>query len=55
VHEYRYFPFSDPYLPHELLPEDWLGRAAINLFRAYHDLLRDRANAYVDEVLARTP
>jgi phenylacetic acid degradation operon negative regulatory protein len=55
VHEYRYFPFSDPYLPHELLPEDWLGRSAINLFRAYHDLLRDKANAYVDEVLARTP
>jgi phenylacetic acid degradation operon negative regulatory protein len=52
VHEYRYFPFSDPYLPHELLPDDWLGHSAINLFRSYHDLLRDNANTYVDEVLA---
>lgn len=55
VHEYRYFPFSDPYLPRELLPEDWSGYAAIDLFRAYHDLLKDKANAYVDEVVARTP
>src|SRR5690606_30546348 len=28
VHDYRRFPFRDPDLPPELLPEGWSGRAA---------------------------
>lgn len=55
IHEYRYFPFSDPYLPASLLPEDWPGETAVVLFQQYHTWLEARANAYVDEVLARSP
>lgn len=39
VHEYRKFPFTDPDLPRELLPDDWLGREAHAVFgRLYHNL-----------------
>lgn len=55
VHEYRQFPYMDPYLPRELLPEDWRGNEADELFRAYHDLLTDRAEAYVDQVCEVAP
>lgn len=55
VHEYRYFPFHDPYLPAELLPEDWRGHEAVSLFQAYQTLLKERANAYVDHVLSAAP
>jgi phenylacetic acid degradation operon negative regulatory protein len=50
VHEYRQFPYRDPYLPVELLPRDWRGMEAANLFRAYHELLADRANTYFESV-----
>ncbi|MFQ5592928.1 MAG: PaaX family transcriptional regulator C-terminal domain-containing protein [Anaerolineae bacterium] len=55
VHEYREFPFLDPYLPRELLPEDWRGDEAVELFRAYHELLTDRAEVYVDQVCELAP
>ncbi len=55
IHEYRYFPFHDPYLPDELLPANWRGHEAIDLFRSYHDLLKDKANAYIDQVMAGAP
>ena len=32
VHEWRKFLFADPGLPDELLPGDWPGRAAAELF-----------------------
>ncbi len=51
IHEYRAFPFMDPYLPRELLPQDWPGARAATLFEAYHALLTPPAEAYVDEVL----
>ncbi|MCP4356850.1 MAG: hypothetical protein GY796_02385 [Chloroflexi bacterium] len=53
MHEYRYFPFADPYLPPALLAEDWPGETAVTLFQNYHTLLEAQANAYVDDVLAR--
>lgn len=53
VHEYREFPLEDPYLPRELLPDDWAGDCAAGLFRVLHDLLEDPAEAHVDAVLAR--
>lgn len=51
IHEYRAFPFMDPYLPRELLPTDWQGDRGAALFEAYHALLTPPAEAYVDEVL----
>jgi phenylacetic acid degradation operon negative regulatory protein len=55
VHEYRSFPYVDPNLPTELLPDGWLGDQAIQLFREYHELLTVEANALVDDVFARAP
>lgn len=46
IHEYRGFAFRDPNLPHELAPADWRGNEATTLFRQYHDLLAERANAF---------
>lgn len=50
IHEYRQFPYRDPYLPLELLPQDWRGWEAAALFRDYHDLLAGRANHYFEQV-----
>jgi phenylacetic acid degradation operon negative regulatory protein len=55
IHEYRYFPFADPYLPHRLLPGDWHGRPAAKLFQDYHAFLQEKANRYVDDILSRAP
>lgn len=52
VHEYREFPLEDPYLPREMLPDDWAGDCAAGLFRALHDLLEEPAEAFVGGVLA---
>ena len=53
VHEYREFPLVDPYLPGELLPDDWAGGCAAGLFRALHDLLEEPARAHLEDVLGR--
>lgn len=50
IHEYRQFPLMDPYLPRELLPADWPGEAAAELFRSYHALLAEPAERYVAQV-----
>lgn len=55
IHDYRFFPFHDPYLPSELLPDSWPGQTAVRLFKNYHALLGDEAGAYVDDVLAQAP
>ena len=52
IHEYREFPLLDPYLPRALLPPDWSGERAVQLFRGLHDLLVAPADGYVDAVLA---
>jgi phenylacetic acid degradation operon negative regulatory protein len=36
VHAWRRFPFIDPELPAELLPEPWAGARAAALFAARH-------------------
>src|SRR5579875_1106366 len=51
IHDYRRFPFRDPDLPPELLPEGWHGRHAHEVFLEAHGLLRGAAEAYVDELL----
>jgi phenylacetic acid degradation operon negative regulatory protein len=48
VHDYRRFPFRDPDLPPELLPEGWCGRLAHEVFLEAHGLLRGPADACVD-------
>jgi phenylacetic acid degradation operon negative regulatory protein len=47
IHEYRSSPYVDPNLPLELLPDDWLGGRATQLFEQYHDLLAEGAETYV--------
>src|SRR6202012_1181476 len=46
VHAWRKFPFLDPDLPAELLPEGWPSRRAHELFAGRHDRWRERATAY---------
>lgn len=36
VHAWRHFPFLDPELPAELLPEEWIGHVARQLFDEAH-------------------
>jgi phenylacetic acid degradation operon negative regulatory protein len=55
VHEYRSFPYVDPNLPPELLPDDWPGNEAIQLFQNYATLLAPKAGQYVNNVLAAAP
>jgi phenylacetic acid degradation operon negative regulatory protein len=52
IHDYRMFPFRDPDLPPELLPEGWSGRVAHEVFLEAHSLLRAPAEEFVDELLA---
>lgn len=53
IHEYRRFPFKDPELPSNLLPADWRGMEAADLFRQYHDLLAEKANAFFYSVFEK--
>ncbi|MGY1662644.1 PaaX family transcriptional regulator C-terminal domain-containing protein [Geodermatophilus sp. SYSU D00705] len=53
VSSYRQFPFRDPDLPVELLPEDWPGLRAHELFVAAHEALAQPADAFVTTVLGR--
>ena len=53
THEYRSSPYVDPNLPLELLPDDWLGEKATQLFQRYHDLLVGGAEAFLDSVFAK--
>jgi phenylacetic acid degradation operon negative regulatory protein len=52
IHDYRLFPFRDPDLPPELLPDGWPGRLAHELFLEAHGLLRPAADAFVDECVS---
>ncbi|RFU21962.1 PaaX family transcriptional regulator [Geodermatophilus marinus] len=53
VASYRHFPFRDPDLPGELLPEDWPGPRAHELFVAAHEALAEPADVFVATVLGR--
>jgi phenylacetic acid degradation operon negative regulatory protein len=43
VHEWRRFPFLDPQLPAELLPPQWIGAEATELFNDRHTRWRNTA------------
>lgn len=55
MHEFRGFPLEDPYLPRDLLPDEWPGESAARLFADVHDLLAEPAERYVGEILAQEP
>lgn len=53
INDYRHFPFRDPDLPAELLPGDWPGRQAHQVFLQAHDQLRAPAERAVAELTER--
>ena len=54
VHEWRKFLFADPGLPDQLLPEDWPGRAAAELFQHEANRLGPGADRFVERCLSPT-
>jgi len=50
THDFRRFPFIDPDLPTSLLPKNWTGARARDLFRRYHDLLERGAVRFFSSV-----
>lgn len=53
VHDYRSFPFRDPNLPAELLPKEWPGHEAFQVFVELHESLQAQADCFVDDVLGQ--
>lgn len=51
VHEWRKFLFADPGLPGDLLPRDWPGRAAAELFAREAGRLKPGADRFVARCL----
>lgn len=49
--EYSPFPRLDPNLPGELLPEDWLGEKAAEVFNGFRNLLNERSNEFIQTVM----
>lgn len=55
VHQYRKFLFIDPDLPHELVPQFWLGKEADQLFQDYYALLNPGAVRFFEMVYEVAP
>ncbi len=53
VQEWRRFPFLDPALPPELLPDGWPGPRAAALFHDRYDAWHDAAEEYWDTLSTR--
>jgi len=51
VHEWRKFLFADPGLPDALLPDDWPGRAAAELFASEATRLKPGTDRFVARCL----
>ncbi len=52
LHQWRKFPYLDPGLPAELLPDRWPGRAAADLFVQLREQLEATAFAYAASIAA---
>jgi phenylacetic acid degradation operon negative regulatory protein len=52
VHEWRKFLFTDPGLPPELLPANWVGHEAASFFADHAARLLPAASAFVDACLS---
>ncbi|WP_017753415.1 PaaX family transcriptional regulator [Calidifontibacillus oryziterrae] len=55
VHEYRKFLFKDPGFPYDLLPADWIGIRAKELFFNIHQLISIGAVRYFETVFVKAP
>ncbi|MBB3909384.1 MULTISPECIES: PaaX family transcriptional regulator [Anoxybacillaceae] len=55
VHEYRSFFFMDPSFPHDLLPDNWSGTKARELFFNVHQLLAVPAIRYFETLFESAP
>lgn len=53
VHEWRRFPFLDPQLPKQLLPAEWIGARAAELFTDRHARWQPEATRRWRELAAR--
>ncbi|MBW8805798.1 MAG: PaaX family transcriptional regulator [Catenulisporales bacterium] len=53
VDAWRRMPHRDPGLPPELLPDDWQGVRAADIFFGLHDSLRERGLDYARRVVER--
>lgn len=53
VHDWRRYPFDDPELPNELLPDDWAGRRASAVFHDRHDEWAPAARRWFADLEAR--
>jgi phenylacetic acid degradation operon negative regulatory protein len=53
VHEWRRFPFLDPRLPSDLLPANWRGTQAAELFHRRHQEWRPAAQEHWDQLESR--
>lgn len=51
THDFTTFPLTDPNLPIELLPEDWIGLSARRLFDDYRQLLSEPANQFLNDIM----
>ncbi|MYW95290.1 PaaX family transcriptional regulator [Amycolatopsis rubida] len=49
---WRRMPYLDPCLPAELLPEDWSGIRAAEVFFTLHDRLEEAARTHLQQVLS---
>lgn len=55
VHHWRSFLFLDPGLPAPLLPADWRGDGAAQVFRDVYDAVDDAAWTYYEHLVAAAP
>ncbi|MEU8244659.1 PaaX family transcriptional regulator C-terminal domain-containing protein [Nonomuraea sp. NPDC048916] len=53
VHAWRRFPMLDPQLPQELLPPDWIGVRAANVFNDLHQAWHPPSQEHWTELSAR--
>jgi len=54
VHEWRRFPFLDPRLPAQLLPDNWSGAKAADLFHTRHADWHPAAQRHWERLTADT-
>jgi phenylacetic acid degradation operon negative regulatory protein len=52
LHEWRKIPYTDPGLPRAVLPDDWEGKAAYDLFDALRALLEPAATEFVSATVS---